>query len=103
MTKRGKRLMSRRDRQRHVARTLLVPLGLLALAGCTNTAADIPADPLFEETARPAESDDYPNLSTVPPRPEGLPTPEERARIREELERDRARLREAAAPAPDPS
>ncbi|NBC34112.1 MAG: hypothetical protein GVY13_15670 [Alphaproteobacteria bacterium] len=88
-------------RVRHPVGIALSGLGLLTLAACADPAADIPADPLFEETARPAERQDYPNLSTVPPRPEGLPTPEDRARIREALERDRALLREQAAPPPD--
>lgn len=85
-------------RTRRARAMALCGVGLFALAGCADPAADIPADPLFEESARPAESRDYPNLSTVPPRPDTLPSPEDRARIREQLERDRALLREQTAP-----
>jgi hypothetical protein len=76
----------------------LVPAACLALAGLLpGGCRDIPPEPApverFAPENRPAEPRSYPSLGRVPDRPEDLPTPEERAAIREELERDRDALR----------
>lgn len=71
--------------------------GLVLLAGCSIGDTERPTSSIFVDSPRPADSQAYPNLSRVPPRPEGLPSPEERARIREQLEQDRNRLNEATA------
>ena len=73
-------------------------VGCFALAACQATDPEPSTTAIFADSPRPADRVSYPNLSTVPPRPEGLPTPEERARIREQLERDRIRLHDAMDP-----
>ena len=44
----------------------------------------------MEAMPRPASPQTYPNLGSVPEKPENLPTPEERAAVRNQLEADRA-------------
>lgn len=88
------------DRRPHIR--ALAAAGCLALAGLLPGACrDIPPEPpsleRFAPENRPAEPESYPSLGRVPDRPEGLPTPEERAAMRQELERDRDALRAGTA------
>lgn len=69
-------------------------LGLTACAG-TDTGID-PTAPILG-TPRPASSQDWPNLSIVPPRPADLPSPAQRYQILREMEQDRDALRGGAA------
>jgi hypothetical protein len=83
--------------RRFSARALVLP-ACLALAGLLPGACrEIPPEPealeRFAPENRPAEPQSFPSLGRVPDRPEDLPTPEERAAMREELERDRDALR----------
>ena len=73
----------------------LLLLGQSVLGACTTETPERATNPIFDDRPRPADSQAYPNLSTVPPRPQDLPSPEERARIRDDLEQDRLRLHEA--------
>ena len=87
-------------RQWRVGQTLalcLLCVALVPLAACTSDAPEGRAAALFEDSPRPADASTYPNLSTVPARPDDLPSPEERSRLRQALERDRDALRDAAA------
>lgn len=48
------------------------------------------APPAMESMPRPASDQAYPNLGNVPQKPTDLPTPEEQAAVRSQLEADRA-------------
>lgn len=75
------------------------------------------APPAMESMPRPASEQAYPNLGSVPEKPADLPTPEQQAAVRSQLEADRAASgapgalsfgsraagQTAAAPAPEES
>ena len=73
-----------------------VPLLMAALlpAACREPPPPLP-EPLerFAPENLPATPSTYPSLGGVPDRPADLPTPAERTRLREQLERDREALR----------
>lgn len=48
------------------------------------------APPAMDSMPRPASQQAYPNLATVPEKPTDLPTPEQQAAVRSQLEADRA-------------
>lgn len=48
------------------------------------------APPAMDSMPRPASSQTYPSLGTVPEKPTDLPTPEQQAAVRSQLEADRA-------------
>lgn len=48
------------------------------------------APPAMDSMPRPASPQAYPNLATVPEKPTDLPTPEQQAAVRSQLEADRA-------------
>ncbi|MFE0755645.1 OmpA family protein [Inquilinus sp. NPDC058860] len=51
---------------------------------------DTAAPPAMDSMPRPASQQAYPNLGTVPEKPTDLPTPEQQAAVRSQLEADRA-------------
>ena len=76
------------------AAAITVLLAALLPAACREPPPPLPA-PLerFAPENLPAAPPTYPSLGGVPDRPADLPTPAERAALREQLERDRETLR----------
>ena len=69
-------------------------MAALLPAACREPPPPLPEPPeRFAPENLPATPSTYPSLGGVPDRPADLPTPEERALLREQLERDREALR----------
>ena len=75
----------------------------LLLAGCGPTIDQTTASPVTANggSPRPATSQEFPRLQSIPVLPPAFPSTSSRETIREDLERDRAEAR-ALAPAVDP-